>query len=214
MLSRPKLLRMAYWRNVCVPSEIMALLDWPSQHIQRPGRVSLSCEKLPSAPQCCPASGSGASSAPEASSPWPPHFLWKRLGWYYHPSFPVAPPPFSPSFPHSPSLSLNFLMATSSLVSCKDTGCMMSAKWEMRKGRRKVSQKPTGNIKKLKMVCRSCRKNRQNNARLSFYLCTVLACKRPTASLAQFMCNPPAFSLLIDLAEKMRLLQKHCCDSE
>lgn len=52
------------------------------------------------------------------------------------------------------------------------------------------------------MVCRSCRRNWQKNAMLSFYLCTVLACKRPTASLAPFMCNPPAFSSSIDLAKK------------
>lgn len=64
------------------------------------------------------------------------------------PPFPLAPPPSSP-FPHSPSLSLNFLMATSSLVSCKDTRMRHKtcrARGERRK--RKVSQNPLGIWKK------------------------------------------------------------------
>lgn len=153
----------------------MALLDWPSQHIRRPGRVSLSGEKLPSAPRCCPASGSGASSAPEASSPWPPHFLWKRLGWWYHPSFPVPPTP--PPFLRSPSLSLNFLMATSSLVSCKDT--RMHHECKVRGEKRKKKSEPKAHWEHQKerererMVCGSCRTNRQNNARLVLFMhCT------------------------------------------
>lgn len=57
------------------------------------------------------------------------------------------------------------------------------------------------------MVCRSCRKK---NAIFSFYLCAVLACKRPTASLALFMCKPPAFSSSIDLAEKNEAVTEKC----
>lgn len=179
----------------------MSLLNRPSQHIQRPGRVSLSGEKPPSARQCCPASGSGASSAPEGSSPWPPHFLWKRERerWCSYSPFPLAPPPSSP-FLHSPSLSLNFLMATSSLVSCKDTRMQHKA-CRVRGEKRKEKSEPKAHweYKKRKWCFRSCRKK---NAILSFYLCDVLACKRPTASLARFMCKPPAFSSPIDLAEK------------
>lgn len=124
-----------------------ASANWPSQHIQRPGRVSLSCEKLPSAPRCCPASGFGASSAPGASSPWPPHFLWKRWGWCGYPppspSLRLLSPPRS--LTHSPSLSLNFLMATSSLVSCKDTWMQSERRG---KEEEKWAKKPAGNIKK------------------------------------------------------------------
>lgn len=53
--------------------------SWPFPHIQRQGRVSPSCERPPSARQCCPASGSGASSAPGESSLWPLHFLQERF---------------------------------------------------------------------------------------------------------------------------------------
>lgn len=65
---------------VCAHSEIIMIVSssWPSPHIQRQGRVSPSCEKPPSAQRCCPASASEASSAPEGSSPWPPHFLCRN----------------------------------------------------------------------------------------------------------------------------------------
>lgn len=72
----------------------------------------------------------------------------------------------------------------------KDASQVQSEKWE-----KEEENEPKAHWEhKKSVVCRSCRKNRQNNARLSVYLCTVLACKRPTASLAQFMRNPPAFS--------------------
>lgn len=123
------------------------------------------------------------------------------------PPFPAPPLPFSPLFPHSPSLSLNFLMATSSLVSCKDTRMHHGCK--VRGEKRKMKSEPKAHWEhKKSVVCRSCRKNRQNNARLSVYLCTVLACKRPTASLAQFMRNPPAFSWSHWKHEVV------CCDSD
>lgn len=61
-----------------------------------------------------------------------------------------------------------------------------------------MSQKPTGNIKKENGVS----KLQEDEMQDSFYLCDVLACKRPTASLARFMCKPPAFRSPIDLAEK------------
>lgn len=66
-------------RNRAVHTELVGKTRLsPFPHIQRPGRVSPSCERPPSALRCCPASGSGASSAPEESSLWPPHSLQER----------------------------------------------------------------------------------------------------------------------------------------
>lgn len=191
-----------------------ASANWPSQHIQRPGRVSLSCEKLPSAPRCCPASGFGASSAPGASSPWPPHFLWRRWGWCGYPppspSLRLLSPPRS--LTHSPSLSLNFLMATSSLVSCKDT-------WMQSERRGKEEEKwakmPAGNIKKKReWYVEAAGKTDRTTQGSRFIYALYSHAKGPTASLARFMCDSPAFGWPTDLAEKMRLLQKHCCHSD
>lgn len=112
--SRYSLNRNKSCKNSSVQSEIMSVsLSWPSQHIQRQGRVSPSCEKPPSARQCCPALGSEASLAPEGLSPWPPHFLWRRQKWY---SCPLHFPPFLHLFATSLTFAVLELLNSHQLI--------------------------------------------------------------------------------------------------